>query len=44
MIKAQKQPQDFPEDLAVSQFMGSMSEVEEDLEELAKNKKSRPNR
>lgn len=44
MIKAQKQPKDFPDDLAVSQYMGSMSEIEEGLRELAKNKKSRPNR
>lgn len=44
MIKAQKQPKDFPDDLAVSQYMGSMSEIEEGLRELNKNKKSRPNR
>ncbi|HRY13671.1 MAG TPA: hypothetical protein P5309_08870 [Syntrophomonadaceae bacterium] len=44
MTKAQKQPKDVPDDLAVSQYMGSMSEIEEGLRDLAKNKKSRPNR
>ena len=38
MTKAQKQPKDVPDDLAVSQYMGSMSEIEEGLRDLAKNK------
>ncbi|MEQ8200255.1 MAG: hypothetical protein ABRQ24_02410 [Syntrophomonadaceae bacterium] len=44
MFKAQRQPQDIPDDLAVSQYMGSLSEIEEGLREIAKNKKSRLNR
>ncbi len=40
MAKAPKRTQNVPDDLAVSQYMGSMQEIEEGLRLIAKNKKS----